>query len=61
MADVWNWLGSHWYYLASAAGIAVLLYRETRRPQKAAAKWLFYGFYPLHLLVLDICNVVMRL
>ena len=47
--------------VAALAAVPVLLYRETRRPQKAAAKWLFYGFYPLHLLVLGICNVVMRL
>ena len=53
----------NWGNAAAAAlsAVPVLLYRETRRPQRAGGKWLFYGFYPLHLLVLGLCNVMMRL
>ena len=52
----------HWHNaVAALSAVPILLYRETRRPQRAGGKWLFYGFYPLHLLVLGICNVVMRL
>ena len=47
--------------VAALAAVPILLYRETRRPQRAGGKWLFYGFYALHLLVLGICNIAMRL
>lgn len=42
------------------ASVLILAYRPGQRSRSRAAKWLFYAFYPAHLLVLGLCNIALR-
>lgn len=52
-----NWHNALATLLASAL---ILAHRPERGSRSKASKWLFYAFYPAHLLVLGLCNVALR-
>lgn len=52
-----NWRNAQATLLAS---VLILAYRPGQRSRSRAAKWLFYAFYPAHLLVLGLCNIALR-
>ena len=52
-----NWRNALATLLASAL---ILAYRPRRGIRGKSAKGLFYAFYPAHLLVLGLCNVMLR-
>lgn len=53
---------SNKYYLISVlfAVIPVMLYNQKLGKSNKAIKFLFYLFYPLHLLVIGLCNIYIR-
>ena len=52
-----NWRNALATLLASAL---ILAYHPARGIRSKASKWLFYAFYPAHLLVLGLCNIALR-
>lgn len=53
---------SNKYYLMSVlfAVIPVMLYNQKPGKRSKTIKFLFYSFYPLHLLVIGLCNIYIR-